>query len=208
LKKKCLEYAEKADLVNSHMQSDLLELSEPINCDTLADVDNALKYLDNMEKEHKARDPAIDECQKIHDEVKDFEDPQIFASVGQKDLKDRFDEELKKIAERRDNLGLEKKRIFNDIEEQKKRKEAAELENKKTEEDYKKRAKELLFWIDVKEKEFDDPQILDFGKNIKEVEDNQDKYQDYKKAKNKIKLKKEWLEVMLINLNQNKDLKT
>jgi len=54
------------------MQSDLLELSEPINCDTLADVDNALKYLDNMEKEHKARDPAIDECQKIHDEVKDF----------------------------------------------------------------------------------------------------------------------------------------
>jgi len=97
IEKKCLEYAEKADLVNSHMQSDLLELSEPINCDTLADVDNALKYLDNMEKEHKARDPAIDECQKIHDEVKDFEDPQIFASVGQKDLKDRFDEELKKL---------------------------------------------------------------------------------------------------------------
>jgi len=51
-----------------------------------------------------------------------LEDPQIFASVGQKDLKDRFDEELKKIAERRDNLRLEKKRIFNDIEEQKKEK--------------------------------------------------------------------------------------
>jgi len=32
------------------MKSDLLELSEPINCDTFADVDNALKYLDNMEK--------------------------------------------------------------------------------------------------------------------------------------------------------------
>jgi len=68
-----------------------------------------------------------------------------------------------------------------------------------------------LFWIDVKEKEFDDPQILDFGKNIKEVEDNQDKYQDYKKGEKQDKIKeKNDLEVMLINLKskqRSEDLK-
>jgi len=54
----------------------------------------------------------------------------------------------------------------------------------------KKKAKELLMWIDGKDKEFDNPVIIDFGKNIKEVEDAEDKYQDYKKGeKNKIKLK-------------------
>jgi len=96
LKKKCLDYAEKADGVNGLMSSDLLELSEPINCQKVEDVDNALKYLDKMEQEHKERKPTIDECKKIHDEVKEFEDPGIFSSVGQKELNDKFDEELKK----------------------------------------------------------------------------------------------------------------
>jgi len=61
-------------------------------------------------------------------------------------------------------------------------------ENKKTEDDYKKRAKELLAWINNKEKELDNPEILDFGQNIKECEDSEDKFHDYKKKeKNKIK---------------------
>jgi len=47
----------------------------------------------------------------------------------------------------------------------------------------KKRAKELLLWIDTKDEEFDNPQIIDFGKNIKECEDAEDKYQDYKKKR-------------------------
>jgi len=33
---------------------------------------------------------------KIYDEVKEFEDPETFASVGKKELADKFDEELKK----------------------------------------------------------------------------------------------------------------
>jgi len=97
IEKKCLDYAEKADGVNGLMSSDLLELSEPINCQKVEDVDNALKYLDKMEQEHKERKPTIDECKKIHDEVKEFEDPGIFSSVGQKELNDKFDEELKKL---------------------------------------------------------------------------------------------------------------
>jgi len=47
---------------------------------------------------------------------------------------------------------LKRKEYLMILKNKKKRKEAAELENKKTEEDYKKRAKELLFWIDVKKK--------------------------------------------------------
>jgi len=78
------------------MASDLLELSEPINCQKVEDVENALNYLDKMEKEHKERKPTIEECQKIHNEVKEFEDPEIFSSVGQKELNDKFEEELKK----------------------------------------------------------------------------------------------------------------
>jgi len=54
---------------------------------------------------------------------------------------------------------------------------------KKTAEEYEKRAKELLLWIDTKDEEFDNPQIIDFGKNIKECEDAEDKYQDYKKKR-------------------------
>jgi len=65
----------------------------------------------------------------------------------------------------------------------------------------KKRARELLAWIDSKEKEFDNPVIIDFGKNIKEVEDHEDKYQDYRKGPKQDKIKeKNDLEVMLINL--------
>jgi len=105
-----LEFAEKADAVNADMTSDLLELSEPINCANIEDVDNALKYLDKMESEHKNRKPKIEECEKIYDEVKEFEDPETFASVGKKELADKFDEELKKIDERRKALGLEKKK--------------------------------------------------------------------------------------------------
>jgi len=182
IEKKCLEFAEKADAVNADMTSDLLELSEPINCANIEDVDNALKYLDKMESEHKNRKPKIEECEKIYDEVKEFEDPETFASVGKKELADKFDEELKKIDERRKALGLEKKRIFDDLENQKRSKEKAMEENKKTEDDYKQRAKELLLWINGKEKEFDDPKIVDFGKNIKECEDNEDKFQNYKKG--------------------------
>jgi len=48
--------------------------------------------------------------------------------------------------------------------------------------DMKKKAKELLSWIDSKEHELENPVIIDFGKNIKEVEDNEDKLQDYKKG--------------------------
>jgi len=59
-----LEFAEKADAVNADMTSDLLELSEPINCANIEDVDNALKYLDKMESEHKNRKPKIEECEK------------------------------------------------------------------------------------------------------------------------------------------------
>jgi len=88
---------------------------------------------------------------------------------------------LKKIDERRKNLGLEKKRIFDEIENLNKAKQKAIEENKKTQDDYEKKVKELLLWIDTKEKEFDDPKIIDFGKNIKEVEDTEDKYQGYKK---------------------------
>jgi len=121
IEKMCLDFAEKADGVNSEMQSDLLELSEPINCSTIADVDNALKYLDKMEGEHKERKPKINDCQKIYDEVKEFEDPETFASVGQKELNNKFEEEIKKIDERRKALGLEKKRIFDDLENQKKK---------------------------------------------------------------------------------------
>jgi len=113
------------------MGSDLLELSEPINCSTIDDVDNALKYLDKMEHEHNDRKPRIEECQKIYDEVKEFEDPETFASVGQKELNNKFDEELKKIDERRKALGLEKKRIFDEIENQKRAKEHAMEGNKK-----------------------------------------------------------------------------
>jgi len=120
IEKMCLDYAEKVDGVNADIQSDLLELAEPINCSTLDDVDNALKYLDKMEGEHKERKPKIDGCQKIYDEVKEFEDPETFASIGQKELNNKYDDELKKIDERRKNLGLEKKRIFDDIENQKK----------------------------------------------------------------------------------------
>jgi len=122
IEKLCLDFAEKADSVNAEMGSDLLELSEPINCSTIDDVDNALKYLDKMEHEHNDRKPRIEECQKIYDEVKEFEDPETFASVGQKELNNKFDEELKKIDERRKALGLEKKRIFDEIENQKKSK--------------------------------------------------------------------------------------
>jgi len=96
IEKLCLDFAEKADSVNAEMGSDLLELSEPINCSTIDDVDNALKYLDKMEHEHNDRKPRIEECQKIYDEVKEFEDPETFASVGQKELNNKFDEELKK----------------------------------------------------------------------------------------------------------------
>jgi len=96
IEKLCLDYAEKADGVNVLMTSDLLELDEPITCQNVEDVDNALNYLDKMEKEHKERTPIIEECQKIHNEVKEFEDPEIFSSVGQKELNDKFDEELKK----------------------------------------------------------------------------------------------------------------
>jgi len=112
IEKKCLEFAEKADAVNADMTSDLLELSEPINCANIEDVDNALKYLDKMESEHKNRKPKIEECEKIYDEVKEFEDPETFASVGKKELADKFDEELKKIDERRKALGLEKKKEY------------------------------------------------------------------------------------------------
>jgi len=84
-----------------------------------------------MENEHKGRQTPIDECKKIHDEVKEFEDPEIFSSVGQKELNDKFDEELKKIDERRKALGLEKKRIFDDLENHRKAKEKAQEENKK-----------------------------------------------------------------------------
>jgi len=74
-------------------------------------------------------------------------------------------------------------------------------ENKKTEDDYKKRAKELLAWINNKEKELDNPEILDFGQNIKECEDSEDKFHDYKKGEKQDKIKeKNDLEVMLINL--------
>jgi len=74
-------------------------------------------------------------------------------------------------------------------------------ENQKTIDDYEKKAKELLMWIDGKDKEFDNPVIIDFGKNIKEVEDAEDKYQDYKKGEKQDKIKdKNDLEVMLINL--------
>jgi len=98
-------------------------------------------------------------------------------------------------------LGLEKKRIFDDLENQKRSKEKAMEENKKTEDDYKQRAKELLLWINGKEKEFDDPKIVDFGKNIKECEDNEDKFQNYKKGDKQEKIaEKNDLEVMLINL--------
>jgi len=110
IEKLCLDFAEKADNVAGLMSSDLLELSEPINCSTIQDVDNALIYLDKMEKEHKDRKPAVDECKKIYDEVKEFEDPETFSSVTQKELDNRFDEELKKIEERRKALGLEKKK--------------------------------------------------------------------------------------------------
>jgi len=96
IEKLCLDFAEKADNVAGLMSSDLLELSEPINCSTIQDVDNALIYLDKMEKEHKDRKPAVDECKKIYDEVKEFEDPETFSSVTQKELDNRFDEELKK----------------------------------------------------------------------------------------------------------------
>jgi len=47
----------------------------------------------------------------------------------------------------------------------------------------KKRAKELLAWINNKEKELDNPEILDFGQNIKECEDSEDKFHDYKKRR-------------------------
>jgi len=50
IEKLCLDFAEKADNVAGLMSSDLLELSEPINCSTIQDVDNALIYLDKMEK--------------------------------------------------------------------------------------------------------------------------------------------------------------
>jgi len=59
---------------------------------------------------------------KIYDEVKEFEDPELYASTSQKDLENKFEEELKKIDERRKNLGVEKKRLFDDIENQKKSK--------------------------------------------------------------------------------------
>jgi len=80
---------------------------------------------------------------KIHDEVKEFEDPGIFSSVGQKELNDKFDEELKKIDERRKALGLEKKRIFDEIENQNKARQKAIEENKKTQDDYEKKSKRI-----------------------------------------------------------------
>jgi len=80
---------------------------------------------------------------KIHDEVKEFEDPEIFSSVGQKELNDKFDEELKKIDERRKALGLEKKRIFDDLENHRKAKEKAQEENKKTQDQYEKKSKRI-----------------------------------------------------------------
>jgi len=87
------------------------------------------------------------------------------------------------------------------LENQKRNKEKAMEENKKTEDDYKKRAQELLLWINGKEKEFDDPKIVDFGKNIKECEENEDKFQNYKKGEKQDKIaEKNDLEVMLINL--------
>jgi len=96
---------------------------------------------------------------------------------------------------------LKKKRIFDDIEEQKKAKQKAIEENKKLIDDYEKKAKELISWIDTKDKELDNPVIIDFGKNIKEVEDAEDKFQDYKKGEKQDKIKdKNDLEVMLINL--------
>jgi len=43
--------------------------------------------------------------------------------------------------------------------------------------------------------------IVDFGKNIKECEDNEDKFQNYKKGDKQEKIaEKNDLEVMLINL--------
>jgi len=139
IEKQCLDYAEKADGVNAQMASDLLELSEPINCSTIEDVDNALKYLGKMEDEHKERKPIINDCQKIHDEIKEFEDPEVFSSVGQKELNDKFNEELKKIEERRKNLDIEKKRIFDDIENQRKAKQKAIEDNNNSIKEYEKK---------------------------------------------------------------------
>jgi len=49
-----------------------------------------------MEKEHLSRKPKIEETKKIYDEVKEFEDPETYASCSQKELEKRFDEENKK----------------------------------------------------------------------------------------------------------------
>jgi len=49
-----------------------------------------------MEKEHKNRKPLIDDTKKIYDEVKEFEDPETYASCSQKELEDKYDEEIKK----------------------------------------------------------------------------------------------------------------
>jgi len=84
LKKKCLDYAEKADGVNGLMSSDLLELSEPINCQKVEDVDNALKYLDKMEQEHKERKPTIDECKKFMMKLKNLKILEYFLLLDKK----------------------------------------------------------------------------------------------------------------------------
>jgi len=51
---------------------------------------------------------------------------------------------LKKIDERRKNLGLEKKRIFDEIENLNKAKQKAIEENKKTQDDYEKKSKRII----------------------------------------------------------------
>jgi len=46
----------------------------------------------NIKKENQ----LLMNVKKIHVEVKEFEDPEVFSSVGQKELEDKFDEEIKK----------------------------------------------------------------------------------------------------------------
>jgi len=65
--------------------------------------------------------------------------------VPKKELEKKFDEENKKIDERRKGLGLEKKRIFDDIEAQKLNKQKAIEENKKIIDGYEKKKQKNYF---------------------------------------------------------------